>query len=425
MERENRLLAKNGVSIYSYKNPDLNGFYISLFVRAGSMYESEGENGITHFLEHILYRNVNALLGGSLYSTLDREALEFSAATYNEMMQFSVWGDCESFGSMAKIISLLLSPIILSKEEFLAERGRVKAEIRESDDRTSLQSFVGSVVYEGTPLSGTILGTLGGITKISKDRLEGYRKRIFCKENIFLYVTGGFRDSDIELLSRLVGEYDLSIGRAADNFAVVPANFFSRKKNLYIKNADFTMVRFSFDMDMTKINPGEDDLLYDILLGGNNSRFYMEMSEKRGMLYDVSGSMEKYKNIGSFSFSYEVRAGTVYEAVELTLSILADLKRRLVPEEDCMKAGYVKGARALLDDPRELGYAFAYDTKVLSYPYRDVDERSSLYKSITPERIREAARVIFKRDNLVLGIKANKRKIDTDRLEKIISDFAD
>ena len=151
----------------------------------------------------------------------------------------------------------------------------------------------------------------------------------------------------------------------------------------------------------------------------------MEMSEKRGMLYDVSGSMEKYKNIGSFSFSYEVRAGTVYEAVELTLSILADLKRRLVPEEDCMKAGYVKGARALLDDPRELGYAFAYDTKVLSYPYRDVDERSSLYKSITPERIREAARVIFKRDNLVLGIKANKRKIDTDRLEKIISDFAD
>ena len=147
------------------------------------------------------------------------------------------------------------------------------------------------------------------------------------------------------------------------------------------------------------------------------------MSEKRGLLYDVSGSVEKYKNIGSFSFSYEVRAGTVYDAVTLTLSILSDLKRRLAAEEDTMKSGYVKGASLLLDDARELGAAIAYDTKILSYPYSTVEERSALYASITPRRIREAAREIFKRENLVLGIKGNKRKIDTQRLEKIIFDF--
>ena len=83
---------KNGVNIYTYKNPARHGFYISLFVKAGSMYESEEENGITHFLEHIAIRNVNAVRGGKLYSELDEFGVDFNASTYSEMVQFFVSG---------------------------------------------------------------------------------------------------------------------------------------------------------------------------------------------------------------------------------------------------------------------------------------------------------------------------------------------
>ena len=55
---------KNGIDIYGYKNSSQNGFFISLFLRAGSMYESERDSGITHFLEHVSIRNVNKLYGG-------------------------------------------------------------------------------------------------------------------------------------------------------------------------------------------------------------------------------------------------------------------------------------------------------------------------------------------------------------------------
>ena len=90
-----------------------------------------------------------------------------------------------------------------------------------------------------------------------------------------------------------------------------------------------------------------------------------------------------------------------------------------------MKHGYVFGGDLLLDDPRELGYTFAYDTQMMDYPYKDVSQRAALYGSITPERIREAARVIFKAENMVIGIKGNKRKIDVSELERIIEDFAE
>lgn len=416
--------AKNGIKIVSYKNTGVHSCHISLYVRAGCMYERPEENGITHFLEHLLYRNVNSLMGGKLYSTLDRLSIELGAATYNEMMQFNASGEYRGFRQMADIISLLFSPLSLSKDEFSAELSRVKAEIRESDDKTALATLVGSVAYGGTPLEKTILGTLGGISTLTRRKMEEYRKRIFTRDNVFLYVAGNFGEEELDYLAEKIAAFEPALGECHENIAPVPEGFCKRDIGVHLKNADFTMVRFNFDMDMSALRPGEDDLLYDILLGGNNSRFYIELSERRGVFYDISGSVEKYKNIGSFAFTYEVRAGSLYEAIRLSLAILSDMKRRILPEEECMKHGYVFGGELLLDDPRELGYTFAYDTEMMGYPYSSVNERSALYEKITPERIREAARTIFKAENLVLGIKGSKRKIDAEKIEKIISDFA-
>ena len=61
------LIAENGIKIYGYKNPALHGFFISLFFKGGSMYEREEDMGITHFLEHVLVRNVNKLYGMKIY----------------------------------------------------------------------------------------------------------------------------------------------------------------------------------------------------------------------------------------------------------------------------------------------------------------------------------------------------------------------
>lgn len=388
------------------------------------MYERAEENGITHFLEHLLYRNVNVLMGGGLYSTLDRLSIELGAATYNEMMQFNISGEYRGFEKMADIISLVFSPLALSGEEFSAELARVKAEIRESDDKAALATLVGSVANAGTPLERTILGTLGGISRLTRRKMEDYRRRIFNPHNVFLYVAGNFGDRELDYLERKISEFEPTHGECHENIAALPEKFGKREGRAHIKSADFTMVRFNFDMDMSALRPGEDDLLYDILLGGNNSRFYIELSERRGVFYDISGSVEKYKNIGSFAFTYEVRAGSLVEAVRLTLAILSDMKRRVLPEEECMKHGYVFGGELLLDDPRELGYTFAYDTEMMGYPYRDTSERAQMYSEITPERIREAARIIFKAENLVLGIKGNKRKIDKREIEKLLLDFA-
>ena len=422
--KEKTKVTKNGIKIHSYRNSALHSFTLSLYLKAGCIYEREGEGGITHFLEHTLYRNVNTLMEGKLYSTLDRLGLEFGASTYNEMVQFTLSGVPSKFTDAADILCKLFSPLVLPRAEFLAELGRVKAEIRESDDRTSLSAFTSSCVHGTTALSRPILGTLGEISRISQRKLEAYRKEVFSQGNLFVYVTGNVGEWELEYLSKALDTVRLSDAPQRTNAAPVSQNFGKREPKVHIKNADFTMVRFTFDMDMSRLPFGVDDLLYEILLGGNNSRFYIELSEKRGLFYDISGSVEKYKNIGSFFFGYEIRAGSVYEAVELSLSLLLDLCRGELTEQECMKVGYTEGGLLLYDDPRELGYTFAYDCHILDAPYGSIEERSALYSAITPEQIVRAAREIFRPENLTLTMKANKKKTDSARLEGLLRDYA-
>ena len=423
MEKERMRILKNGIRLYSYKNPALHSFYISLFLRAGSMYESDAESGITHFLEHVAIRNVNATMGGGLYPLLDKYGIEFNAATYSEMVQFYVGGASKNFQIGAEILSQLMKPIVLSASEISTERDRIKAEIRENDDRSSLATFTAGIVHAQTSLARPITGTVGSVNRIGRSRLEAYRRRVFTKENLFLYVTGAFEEEDLDALAELFEGYGLAEGEPHENVAPTPADFFRRDGRVQLKNGDYTMVRFSFDMDMSKISVEESDLLYDILLGGYNSRFFIELSERRGIFYDLSGATERYRNIGTLSFYYEVRPDAVTEAVALTLGLLKEMCETILSEEECMKAGYVDNAYMLYDDPRELNFTFAYDNHVLAAGYESLSERAQRYASVTPERINEVFRQVFRRESLTLTVKGNRKRIDVRSLECLIDDF--
>ena len=230
--------SKKGISVYSYQNSAHHGFYISLFVKSGSMYEAAENQGITHFLEHSLIRNVNRVYEGKLYSTLDRLGLEFNASTYSEMVQFYIYGAVEHFVKAAEIISKIFEPISLSRDELDTERRRVKAEIREGDEASSLSYFTQQAVFSGTPLASSILGTAKTVNSITLASLEAYRKKIFSPENVFFYLTGNVTEKETALLCAMIDKYDLDSEEKNENIAPVPANFMQRDAAVHIKNAD-------------------------------------------------------------------------------------------------------------------------------------------------------------------------------------------
>ena len=84
MEREH--ITPQGVSIFHDKNENIHSFCLCLYVRAGSLFETKENNGISHFFEHIVFKNIHYQMGENLYQTLDRCGLDFNASTYEEFL---------------------------------------------------------------------------------------------------------------------------------------------------------------------------------------------------------------------------------------------------------------------------------------------------------------------------------------------------
>ncbi len=420
---EKKHMTPRGTSVYCYRNPSLHSFYISLFIRAGAMYEDEASSGIAHFFEHAAIRNVNKLYSYGLYSMLDREGIEFNASTYSDLVQFYVSGASEKFKKGAEIISHVLAPISLDSKEIDSERKRIKAEIRESDDKTSLASFTSDIVFRSTPLARSIIGTNKAIDKIGVQRLSEYGRGILVSDNIFFYVTGNFTDEDIDELSQLIDSYEIEKGVKSSNSAVVPKDYFNRPEGVYVKNADITIMRFTFDIDMSVCTVAESDLLYDVLLTGYNSRLFIEMSEKRGIFYDISGAIERYRNIGSLYFYFELKEKDIYEAAGIVVDILNSLKDKERVDAECMKAAYVDNSYMLYDDARELNFTFSYDNHIMEQGYISVEDRKRRYADITSARLSELAGGVFRRKNLTLTMKGSKARINTDKLNDIIAEL--
>ena len=417
---EKQRILKNGIKLCSYSSPSTHSFYISLFVKTGSMYESEDTSGISHLLEHVIIRNVNGLYDGRLYALLDEYGLELNASTYSEMVQFYISGAPRAFTLATEIISRLLSPIALSREDFEAEKRRIRAEIREGEDRTSLSQFTSETVFGGTSLALPITGTARSVSCISRRKIEEYRRRVFTRENTFLYVTGAFSDGDLDLLAHEVEKFEPSNGDEHTNTAPVSNYFGKRDATVAVKNADFCKVKFTFDIDMSRVSLPESDLAHAVLVGGYSSELFVELSEKRGLFYDVDGAAERYKNLGTLSFSFEVKEANLYEAVRLVCELLVKLKSEPLPPSRCMYASFVDNAPMLLDSPRELNFTFAYDNHVMGMGYPDVQSRAAAYSAVTPERLCRVFSEIFTTDNLTLTLKGNKKRIDTDRLRELI-----
>ena len=177
--REECKYDRHGIPVYRFANPALHSFCLCLYVRAGSMFETESENGITHFLEHLVFRSVNRQMKGELYRTLDRLGLTFEGVTYREFVRFSVTGSPKHFKTGAEILLRVLSPLSLSAEELRTERSRVKAEIRE-DGTVLFHSIDGNSggkvrerEYIMDPATGNLLNREGRLYWIVSPDYEG------------------------------------------------------------------------------------------------------------------------------------------------------------------------------------------------------------------------------------------------------------
>ena len=412
----------NGTTVFFNKNDQLHSFCLCLYVKAGSMYEDKKRNGISHFFEHIVFRNIHFHRQESLYQTLDRLGLSFNATTYNELIRFSICGAPGHFEEAAKILTEIFEPISLPEEEINLERKRILAEIREEKEEECVAYHGRKATWKGTSLSRSITGDKKTLLKMDGACLRSFQQENLWKGSFFFYVTGKIPEHGIEILMQYIERYHLSstFPDSWENIAPIPERFFHRKAKVHLKKGEDTEVFFGFDIDVRRYSLAEMDLLYDILFRGDYCRMYQELSERKGYVYSYDPGSEQYANVGQIKFIYQVQPKFLKESIACVIDIFRDLREDVQDALDYVKANYIDNAYTLLDEADDFNWIMAYENIILHNSSESMEDRIKAYEAVTPERMTRICQEIFQQKNLVLVVQGDKKKINQKELTEII-----
>ena len=415
-DMEQCVLTKANVPVYACLNPHLHSFCLCLYVKAGPLYEGEGENGITHLFEHAVIRNMDRRMNGGLYPLLDRLGLSLGGATYKEFVQFSMSGAPVHWREAVEIFMGLLEPLCLSEREVSIEKKRVEAEIREYGGAKSLEAKTERQVWKGTSLAMPITGTKKSLKALGLKELVRFRESFFGRENLFFYVTGCPGEEGLSCLTEKLDQREFpAAGVRRENLAPAPEAFFHRAGTPRVFKGKDTEVSISFDVDASRYGDAALNLFFDMIFAGDSCPFYQELSERTGYLYSYGQQLERYKNLGSLQVHYQVSPGKLLDSFKRAVDIFEQLKRRPA-DLSFMRPNDLADGAMILDDADELNWNRAYDCHILEEPYPDLEAKKEAFRQVTEGRMQDMARDIFRTANMTVVVKGDKKQIPKGKL---------
>lgn len=415
--QESKILG-TGVPLYAFTNGHQHQFCLALYIRAGSLFESPEQNGITHLFEHMVFRNLKRKYGGEFYDLLQLHGLYFCGTTYREFLRFSIEGPVFGFAFAAEILQGVFEEIRINSREFSHEKGRIKAEIREKEERNTLEHFFLRNVWKETNNEKTVLGYCRVLDSVSLKKLNAYRSEILTADNCFVYVTGNVSEEDLALLrERLNGMAVAQGGTMRTNEVTLSVRIFRRDGKVLVKNGDWYAMQFGFDVDTGRFDGGVLDVLYAVLLSGENAVLHNYLSENDPLIYSYDSTFEQYNNVANLYFRFEIEEEDMEEAVSRVIQALNSIKAGEFHFEANLRAQQANWLM-MLDEPETLNWNMAYHNHILrDDPIAYHGDQVSRLQAVTKEAVMEAAREIFCKENLTLAVKGEKRRIDPKRLE--------
>lgn len=414
-----RSASVNGISIYSLTNPNLRSFCLSLYVRAGSIFEDISNNGISHLFEHVVFRNLKNRYE-NFYELLAMRGLCFQGSTYKEFVSFTIDGPQHEFDFAIEILCGLFDEIEPTSHDFNNEKGRIKAEIREEDLRSSLGFYFDSIVWKNSEVEKIVLGYCKTIDRVSVKKINEFRQKVLSAGNCFIYATGNISDENLNALNKKISKLDIcQINPGFTNTVTVNDEFFHREKKIWIKNNYWHYIQIGFDVDCSKYSGGVYDLLYALLFNGDKALVYNYLSEDNPIIYSYDSTFEQYDNVGNINFSFEVDRNKIEDVFKAVVELLNAAKDGRFNFEANLNSEMFN-SELDLDKPSNLNWNMAYYNHILKTEPIDYSDEFYGRFRVTKKQVTDAAKDIFRRCNMTVAMKGNKKKINTDAIEKIL-----
>lgn len=395
----------NGLKIVEYPIDNAQSIEIGLYIKAGARYENKGDNGITHLLEHMHFRQLGNMKQKEIYEYAEKMGSTLRGTTYKEMLCFNIKVRPKYLKKSLNLFEKIITTYEWTEEQLKSEKKVVISEIREKEDNNENQKIIDRVIWNKHPLSNSILGNASNIKRITLQKLVQYKKKIFCKDNMLLVITGAINEEEIIWINKKFEAIAINECLQKINSNNMNDGQFKRKHNYLMKNyPEWNLINMQliFDVDLKQIKENELLFFNSIVGGGDGSYLQQEIRDKRGMVYDIYSYGEIFSDKAVWSIVYSIEKDQLYLSLNVIVKMLKMLKT-VISQEDIEKnmPFFTENLWYWTEGTKELNSQLGNDF-IKNKIGLTINERIKENEKINYERMQKVAEIILKNKNMSL-----------------------
>lgn len=326
-----------GVKVVLEKLDYVKSAAFGVWCHTGSMDEDKFNSGVSHFIEHMMFKGTEKRTAKDIAEDMDKIGAHFNAFTGKEATCYYVKATSENIFGGAEIILDMLNNSLFDAREMTRERMVIKEEMKMTEDQPDelVHEEATDLVFKGTPLGKSIIGTKTSLNSITRNVMVEYRNKNYTKDSMVVSVAGNF-DPD-EMCEFLEDKFQ-NFNDKKELFSYEKLPY---ERSLKVIKKDIQQSHIALAAKGLKISSekaADLQLLSSIMGGTMSSRFFQNIREEKGLAYSVYSIASSYTEDGLFLIYAGVAHDKIKKALDAIKFELEKLEKESVTLDELNKA---------------------------------------------------------------------------------------
>ena len=389
----------NGLTILTEQMPHVRSVAVGIWVKSGSRAEPAEVNGISHFIEHTVFKGTTSRSAEQIAKELDSVGGHMDAFTSKEIVCFNAKVMDEHLPRALDVLADLVLEPLFREEDLRKEQGVILEEIKMEQDNPEylVQETFTQNFWPHHSIGRPILGTKESVLQFDSRSVRNFFQRWYRPERMLVTAAGRLHhDRFVELVAghfNRLERHPETGPEASDHRPRAHAALVTSAK------PELEQVQLCLGVPCSPLPDQRRyivSLLSLILGGGMSSRLFQKVREQRGLVYSIFADASAYRDTGCFSVS----AGTGHESVQQVLRLILEefslLKREPVPADELRRAkDNIKGGLMLSLESTSARMGSLARQQIYFGRVYDPEEILARVEAVTAEEIQQAARDFF------------------------------
>lgn len=329
---------ENGLTLVTETFGGVRSVSVGFWVGAGSGFENERNNGISHFTEHVMFKGTEKYSAYDIARLFEDYGANFNAFTAKEATCYYFKCIDEKLNDCFELLSHIFYESTFAEEELDKERKVIVEEINMVEDEPEDICYdkLAERVYAGTGLARTILGPIENVLSFKRKDVLEYMEKMYTPDNTVISMVGNItHEQAIALLEKYVLP-KCGNGKCRKTFSpnVQGNGFVTYKKDFEQVNLAYAFPSISFDDERKEVQA-----ILSFCLGvGMSSRLFQVLREQKGLVYNVYTSNSTYKNNGVFGIYVNTSGKNLFAAADAVRDELSKLQKHGLCDEEINRA---------------------------------------------------------------------------------------